>query len=159
VTGNAVSEGSSRVGNFSPQSVILNASQGPNPRWWITQFRLHNHRPLARSLTPKRGFRDDMRVVLGNGDRILAFALSSRATRGTSPKLVDHTGWLTQDRLLDVWPISHSDYLCMSLQNRSVCGKRSDRGDVAAACESSAVTDCRYRAGNLPRNASRFLTL
>jgi hypothetical protein len=33
--------------------------------------------------------------------------------RGTSPKLMDHTGWLTQDRLLDVWPISHSDYLCI----------------------------------------------
>ncbi|PYL99009.1 MAG: hypothetical protein DME27_03260 [Verrucomicrobia bacterium] len=26
---------------------------------------------------------------------------------------MDHTGWLTQDRLLDVWPISHSDYLCI----------------------------------------------
>ena len=135
MTGNAVSEGSSRTGNFSPQSVIPSASEGPHPRWWITQARLHNHRPLARSLTPKMGFRDDMRVALGNGDRVLAFALSSRAARGTSPKLVDHTGWLTQDRLLDVWPISHSDYLCMSLQNRSVCGKRSDRGDVAADCD------------------------
>ena len=134
MTGNAVSEESPPAGKVSPPSVIPSASEAPHPRR-ITQARLHNHRPLARSLTPKRGFWDEMGVVLGNGDRILAFALSSRATRGTSPKFVDHTGWPTQDRLLDVRPISHSDYLCVSLQNRSVCGKRSDRGDVAAACD------------------------
>ena len=140
MTGNAVSEESPRAGKVSPPSVIPSASEGPHPRWLITQPRLHNHRPLARSLTPKRGFWDEMGAVLGNGDRILAFALSSRATRGTSPKFVDHTGWPTQDRLLDVWPLSHSDYLCVSLQNRSVCGKRSDRGDVAGACDQRSQT-------------------
>ena len=67
---------------------------------------------LLDSYEGPAGFWDEMGAVLGNGDRILAFVLSSRATRGTSPKFVGHTGWLTQDRLLDVWPISHSDYLC-----------------------------------------------
>src|SRR5437868_10687089 len=101
----------------------------------VARKRTWTFRGSARGRSRRKGVRGDTGVVLGNGDRVLAFALSSRATQGTSPKLVDHTGWLTQDRLLDVWPISHSDYLCMSLQNRSVCGKRSDRGDVAAACD------------------------
>src|SRR5207237_6553054 len=52
----------------------------------------------SRGPSPQKGVRDDTRVVLGNGDRVLVFALSSRATRGTSPKLVDHTGRRTQAR-------------------------------------------------------------
>ena len=134
MTGNAVSEGSSCAGNsaHSPSSRaqardLTQADGSYKPTCTIIV--------RSRGPSPQKGVRDDTGVVLANGDRVLAFALSSRATRGTSPKLVDHPGWLTQDRLLDVWSISHSDYLCMSLQNRSVCGKRSDRGDVAAACD------------------------
>ena len=53
--------------------------------------------PLAQSSStrevplPKKGVRDDTRVVLGNGDRVLAFALSSRAHEGPHPSL-----WITQ---------------------------------------------------------------
>src|SRR5438876_975324 len=112
VTGNAVSEGSSRAGNsaHSPSS----RAQARD----LTQAD-GSHKPTctiivrSRGPSPQKGVRDDTRVVLGNGDRVLAFALSSQATRGISPKLVDHTGWLTQDRLLAVWPISHNDYLCI----------------------------------------------
>src|SRR5438876_10958330 len=94
VTGNAVSEGSSRAGKSahppSSRAQARDPTQGGR-----------SHKPACTIIVPSRGpsprkaVRDDMRVVLGNGDRILAFALSSRATRGTSPKLVDHTGWLT----------------------------------------------------------------
>ena len=134
MTGNAVSEGSSRAGNsaHSPSSRAqardLTQADGSHKAACTTIVR-------SRGPSPQKGSSGRHRVVLGNGDRVLAFALSSRAPRGTSPKLVDHTGWLTQDRLLDVWPISRSDYLCMSLQNRSVCGRKFDRGDVAAACD------------------------
>jgi hypothetical protein len=134
MTGNAVSEESPRAGKVSPPSVIPSASEGPHPRWWITQARSHNHRPLARFLTPKRGFRDDMRVVLGNGDRNLAFALSSRA-QARDLTQADGSHRLAYTRSSSGCLADIPQRLFVHIQNRSVCGKRSDRGDVAAACD------------------------
>src|SRR5207237_10930138 len=91
-----------------------------------TSPKLMDHtRPLAQPSSarevplPKRGVRDDTVWCWGMEIAFSLLRCHPERHEGPHPKLVDHTGWLTQDRLLDVCPISRSDYLCMSLQNRS----------------------------------------
>src|SRR5438309_4047471 len=90
VTGNAVSEGSSRAGN---------SAHSPSSRAQARDLTQDDgsHKPTctiivrSRGPSPQKGVRDDTRVVLGNGDRVLAFALSSRAHEGPHPG-----SWITQ---------------------------------------------------------------
>jgi hypothetical protein len=133
VTGNAVSEGSSRAGNsaHSPSS----RAQARD----LTQAD-GSHKPTctiivrSRGPSPQKGVRDDTRAVLGNGDRVFAFALSSRAkARDLTQARGSHRLAYTRSSsgcLADI-----PQRLFVHIQNRSVCGKRSDRGDVAAACD------------------------
>src|SRR6476620_4270508 len=89
VTGNAVSEESPRAG----KSAHRLSSRARDP----TQAG-GSHKPActiivpARGPAPRKGGRDDMRVVLWNGDRILSFALViPSASEGPHP-----SSWITQ---------------------------------------------------------------